>query len=107
MDDDPIRDGPMDSMGNRQMMVGKSKEKTVERNTIKWMDRLIVGKDGNNRSGSADPKISQVRQQNMREWHCVYTMSSQTADNWTKASSLKLNFFFVLLFFVCGHLGAD
>ena len=35
MDDDPIRDGPMDSMGNRQMMVGKSKEKTVERNTIK------------------------------------------------------------------------
>ena len=35
MDGDHIRDGQMDSMGNRHMMVGKSKEKTVARNTIK------------------------------------------------------------------------
>lgn len=35
MDDDHLRDGQMDSMGNRHMMVGKNKDKTVERNTIK------------------------------------------------------------------------
>ena len=51
MDDDRRWDGQMDSMGNRQMMVGKSKERQKN-------GRLMGGKDGNDGWSSSDPKIS-------------------------------------------------